>query len=180
MVDLSYRPVLPSDLADLTAIVGDWEVVRNLGSWPWPEDAAFTASRCCPYQGDGFVWAIIIQDRLVGTVAVTAAELGYSLRRDLWGRGIISRAACDAVHVAFATTTLDRIEASIWADNAASRSVLKKLGFRSVLTETIHAKARNVPTLSETFHLTRTEWQTLSNPAQSANRGALLGKGAVP
>lgn len=172
MPDLSYRPIEPSDLPDLTAIVGDWEVVRQLGSWPWPADPAFTASRCRPFDGDGFVWAIILSGRMVGTVAVTGEELGYSLRRDQWGQGIVTQAAGVAVAHAFSTMTLDLITADIWADNAASRIVLEKLGFRSVLTEIVHAKARNAPTLSETFHLTRADWQTLSNPVQSANGGA--------
>ena len=109
---------------------------------------------------------------MVGTVAVTAGELGYSLRRDLWGRGIISQAARDAISHAFAAMLLDQIKASIWADNTASRWVLEKLGFQSVLIETVHAKARNAPTPFESCHLTRADWQTLSNPLQSANRGA--------
>lgn len=161
MPDLSYRPITPDDLPAFSALVSDWEVVRQLGSWPWPPDPAFTASRCKPYAGAGFVWGIIVNGILVGTMAVTGEKLGYSLRRDLWGQGIISRAARTAVDHAFATTELTRIQADIWADNIGSARVLTGLGFTLQLTETVHALARNEPTLSQTWDLTRADWQGL-------------------
>lgn len=115
MVDLTYRPLEPTDLPALTDIVSNWEVVRQLGSWPWPHDAEFTASRCKSHVGDGFVWGIIHVGRLVGTNGVTDGRIGYSLRRDRWGRGIMSMAAQDAVSHAFSTPTLAAIHGDFWA-----------------------------------------------------------------
>lgn len=171
-LDLSYRPLETGDLDALTVIVSDWEVVRQLGSWPWPPEPDFNRSRCIPYSGDGFVWGIIADNTLVGTVSVTGGELGYSLRRASWGQGIISRAAGAAVDNAFVTLEHWEIEASIWADNVASRRVLARLGFQLVLTEMVHSKARNIATPSETLNLTRARWQDLSNRSQSVRAGA--------
>jgi RimJ/RimL family protein N-acetyltransferase len=164
MVDLTYRPLEPTDLPALTDIVSDLEVVRQLGSWPWPHDAEFTASRCRSHVGDGFVWGIIRVGRLVGTIGVTDGRMGYSLRRDHWGQGIMSKAAQDAVSHAFATPTRDAIHADFWADNAASARILTKLGFAAISTEVRHAKARDEPTVLHMLLLTRDRWQRLSNP----------------
>jgi RimJ/RimL family protein N-acetyltransferase len=172
MADLVYRPLAPEDLPDLIDILSEWEVVRQLGSFAWPLDHAFVRSRCQPYQGHGFVWGICLHGRLAGTVGVTDRTLGYMLAREMWGQGIMSKAARDAVDHAFDRFPDDRLEASIWADNVASRSVLGKLGFQSVLTETCHAKARNEMTASESFVLSRARWQDLSNARQSATAGA--------
>ncbi len=172
MVEISYRDVRPQDLGALSVIMSDWEVVRQLGSWPWPHDMAFTASRCHPYQGNGFVWAIVRNGQMIGTVGVTEGTFGYCLRRDHWGQGIGTAAARTAIAHAFDSPALNGITAEVWADNLPSKHILNKLGFVVILTETVHAKARAVPTLSQRLVLTRPRWQTLSNPAQSANAGA--------
>ena len=163
MISLTYRPLVHADLPALTDIVSDWQVVRQLGSWPWPHDAEFTSSRCMPHEGEGFVWGIIHAGRLVGTIGVTDGRIGYSLRRDHWGRGIMTRAAQDAVCHAFAAPSLDAIHADFWADNTGSSRILAKLGFMTVSTEVRHAKARNEPTPLHMTHLTRDRWQSLSN-----------------
>ncbi|MEX0337560.1 MAG: hypothetical protein AB3N11_00830, partial [Arenibacterium sp.] len=56
---------------------------------------------------------------------------------------------------------LEEIHADIWADNAASRHVLMKFGFVSVVQETVHALARDEMTESETFLLSRARWQAM-------------------
>jgi RimJ/RimL family protein N-acetyltransferase len=172
LAEISYRDVRASDLAALSAIMSDWEVVRQLGSWPWPHDLAFTASRCHPYRGNGFVWAIVRDGQMIGTVGVTEGTFGYCLRRDQWGQGIGSASARTAIAHAFDNPALEKITAEVWADNLPSMHILIKLGFAVVMIETLHAKARAVPTLLQRLVLTRPRWQTLSNPGQSANAGA--------
>jgi RimJ/RimL family protein N-acetyltransferase len=164
---VSFRPLEADDLPALTALVSDWAVVRNLGSWPWPPDPAFTASRAKPYAGPGFVWAILRDATMIGTVSVTGpdddAELGYSLLPAHHGQGIVTHAARAAIAHAFATRPIDRIRADIWADNIASARLLARAGFTLTLSETVHALARNAPTLSQTFHLTREVWESLEH-----------------
>lgn len=168
---LSFRPMGPGDLAALTALVSDWAVVRNLGSWPWPPDPAFTARRAQPYRGAGFVWAILREGTMVGQVSVTGpdddAQLGYMLDPALHGQGIMTLAARAAVAHAFATRPLDRIRADIWADNHASARLVARAGFVRTRTEDLHALARNEMTASESWHLTRTAWQSLEDAAKT-------------
>ena len=81
MADLTYRDMRADDFADLHALVSYWSVTRQLGSWPWPAQTDFTKSRCRPCKGAGFVWAICLHDRLIGTLGVTGGNLGYTHAR---------------------------------------------------------------------------------------------------
>ena len=45
------QPVLDFDTDALHRIVSHWDVVRQLASFPWPPDLAFTATRAQPYHG---------------------------------------------------------------------------------------------------------------------------------
>ncbi len=139
---LSYRPMLSHDAPALHAIVSQWAVTRQLGSFPWPSDADFSASRCQPYVGDGFAWGIFLGGNLIGTVAITKGALGYMIdpahHRQGFGR--------EAVSFALDHARLPYVEAEVWHDNAASLGLLHSLGF-SVLNPSKHmSKARGVRT----------------------------------
>jgi RimJ/RimL family protein N-acetyltransferase len=168
---LAFRNVSPHDLTALTELVSQWAVVRNLGSWPWPPDPEFTATRAKPYPGPGFVWAILRDGAMIGTVSVTGpdddAQLGYALLPGHHGQGIGGLAARAAIAHAFATRPIDRIRADVWADNTASVRLLARAGFALTLTETVHALARNEATLSQTFHLMRDAWESLEQSGKT-------------
>jgi RimJ/RimL family protein N-acetyltransferase len=66
----------------------------------------------------------------------TCASLGYRLRRAAWGKGIATEASHAVLRRAFAEGDLERVEASAYEDNRASRRVLEKLGLR------MHARYR--------------------------------------
>lgn len=168
MTGLSFRDIGTDDLDALSGIVGHWEVVRQLGSFPWPPDAAFTAKRAQTYRGDGFVWAILRDGTVIGTVAVTEEVLGYMLHPAQWGQGIMGHAARRAVAHAFQQLGRDRIVAEIWADNTASRRVLERLGFELVLSELVMSGARGTLVASHRLVLTRPRWESLSKARQSA------------
>ena len=163
---LTYRPLAPSDAERLHQVVSEWSVVRQLGGWPWPPDPAFTAGRCRPYEGDGFVWAVLEDGRLVGTIGVTRyrqwADIGYMYDSTAAGRGIATRAARAAIDHAFDTADLTEIQGSTWHDNPASGRVLQKLGFRHWSTRFERAKARRMPTLSFNYRLSRRTWEAMS------------------
>ena len=59
-----------------------------------------------------------------------AGDIGYGVRRDLWGRGIASEAAALLVDFGFRTLGLHRISAVHHPDNVASGRVLQKIGMR--------------------------------------------------
>ena len=59
-------------------------------------------------------------------------ELGFHLVPDMWGRGLATEAARAVAHVAFDQLRAARVFAGHHPENAASRAVLTKLGFRFV------------------------------------------------
>ena len=141
-------------------VVSDWQVARQLGSWPWPPDPAYTASRARPFTGDGFVWGAFGEGRLLGTVGVTEGGLGYSFRLALAGQGLATAVVARAVDHAFAAGTPE-IRAGAWADNAASIRVLEKLGFRRIGAGRELARARGEETASIDFALPARDWRGL-------------------
>jgi len=158
MPDLTYRNFRPDDFDDLHAMVSHWSVTRQLGGWPWPPNAEFTRSRSKPYDGDGFIWAICLDDRLIGSVGVTRGDLGYMLHPTHHGQGLMSRATRAAIDHAFQTTERDYLTGSTWEDNATSARLLGKLGFVHWQTCYIHSRARGFPVLVHHRRLTRAAW----------------------
>jgi [ribosomal protein S5]-alanine N-acetyltransferase len=57
-------------------------------------------------------------------------ELGYILRRDLWGQGLMVEAARALMHHAFASSEVEHIFAPILAPNAKSRRAAEKMGMK--------------------------------------------------
>ena len=151
---LTYRPLHADDFDALHAMASDFSIVRQLGRWPWPAQEAFTRSRCKPYAGAGFVWAVCEGARMIGTVAVTGGELGYMFAPDVHGRGIATKAARDAISHAFANYDVPAITASVWADNAGSAAVLRKCGFDHWQTSYERSPSR-LPTLTHYYRLPR-------------------------
>ena len=160
---LAYRSLYPTDLEDLHSLVSHWEVVRQLASYPWPPDLAFTRSRAQPFAGRGFVWGAFLSGRLIGTVAVTADELGYMFAPDVWRQGYGTEACQTALSAAFAETgqnRRDHLQAGVWADNLASLALLHRLGFQVTADDLSWNKARGAKVPGHVLRLTRAEWRT--------------------
>ncbi len=164
--NITYRPLRADDFDQMHAAASDWAVVRQLGGWPWPPQPDFTRTRCKPYAGDGFVWAICRDDLLLGTVALTSGELGYFMHPDHQGQGIMSAAIDKAIAHGFATKGHTELTASTWIDNAASHQLLTKRGFFHYRSEYIRSKARGYPVIVRQYRLTHNDWQRLRTAAQ--------------
>jgi ribosomal-protein-alanine N-acetyltransferase len=72
-------------------------------------------------------------DELVGFVrlaftGVKAGKLGYAIRADQWGKGYATDATREMTAFGFEKLGLHRVSAAIGPDNAASISVVSKLG----------------------------------------------------
>lgn len=160
---LTYRALQPTDLDALHAVVSHFDVVRQLASYPWPPQRAFTRGRANPYPGRGFVWGTFLHGRLVGTVAVTGDELGYMFAPDVWGQGFGHEACQTAIRRAFAEGR-DHLEAGIWADNAASLGLLRKLGFHVTADDLTLNKARGAETPGHVLRLDRRDWSGETGP----------------
>ena len=156
---LSYRSLYPTDAEALHEVVRRWEVTRMLGpKWPWPADPAFTATRARPYRGDGFAWGVLRDAALIGTVAVTEGELGYSLRPDQHRQGLMFEACTTALDLAFGEMALPSVSANVWADNAASLALLGKLGFVVTGENTDTSPARPDPSPGYDLCLKAADW----------------------
>ena len=156
---LTFRSLYPTDAPALHEVVRHWEVTRQLGpAWPWPAEPAYTATRARPYSGDGFAWGVFLGGELIGTVAVTAGELGYSLHPDHHRKGLMFEACQVALARAFADG-LPSVAASVWSDNAASLALLSKLGFE-VIAETLGtSNARPDPSGGHDLRLAAKDWR---------------------
>jgi RimJ/RimL family protein N-acetyltransferase len=61
-------------------------------------------------------------------------ELGYRLRRDMWGQGYATEGSKGLIDKAFGELGVDRVYATTMAVNRASRRVMEKAGLRFVRT----------------------------------------------
>ncbi|MEH6790421.1 GNAT family N-acetyltransferase [Parasphingorhabdus sp.] len=136
---LLLRPGWPEDAEALFATINDEAIVRNLARAPWPyrlEDARAFLS--LPTDIASPRWLIFSRiggpPTLVGCIGLDTldngdAELGYWIDRSFWGRGFATEAGMAVLENA-RTLGHRRLVASHFADNPASASVLRKLGFR--------------------------------------------------
>ena len=58
-------------------------------------------------------------------------EIGYFLKRSVWGRGFATEACKRVLQFAFQETSLNEVVATFEEENAASRHVLEKAGFKN-------------------------------------------------
>lgn len=112
-------------LAQLTRRVRPEHDALGLGYW-----AGYAAAT------DTFLgwWCLVPDDAAPGR-RPDAAELGYRLRRDAWGRGQATEGARALLDHAFRTVGLARVWAETMAVNTGSRGVMAKAGLHHVLTE---------------------------------------------
>ena len=91
-------------------------------------------------RGVGLRWAIARREApgsLLGACgynvwwqASSRGLLGYELARSEWRQGIMSEALAAIMDFGFREMNLNRIEATVFVDNAASRGLLTQLGFQ--------------------------------------------------
>lgn len=137
---LDQRPFTLADVQAISSTYGDPEVMRYVGHGVvGTADGVERMLRAYMdhQERHGFaVWAVI--ERATGTVVGDAGlftqaegeiELGYTLRRDAWGRGMATEAAGAWVRAAREDLGLTELVAQTDLPNTASAHVLGKLGF---------------------------------------------------
>ena len=138
---LILRDLAPADLDAVHSFTSDPTVVQ-WSTWG-PNSLAETRSFIMEAAAEpglpdrtGFTLAVVLGDQVVGTAAVwtTSAadrtgELGYTLRRDVWGQGVGTEAAGLLLGHAFGPMGLERVEATCHPGNTGSVRVLEKNGF---------------------------------------------------
>ena len=156
--DLLLRELRPEDAGHIFRVFSDPEVTRHydLDTFLEPSQAEDLVERFRQrYRRQvGLRWAIAPRedaDVVLGTCGFNIwipssrrALLGYDLGRRYWRRGIMTDALGAVLRFGFETMQLNRVEALVFLDNAASHGLLEKLGFRreGVLREYEHLKGR--------------------------------------
>ena len=148
-IETSRVLLVPLELGDGSEL---WDAVEgsrwHLERWlPWvpynnaPEASVRYAEACVSDWDAGRAVRFAIRDRqsreLLGVVGLDSCvhlhrscELGYWLRRDATGRGIMTESARACVDFAFSRMAVHRIRCAAATDNSASLRVIARLGFR--------------------------------------------------
>ena len=168
--------LVPIDASDGPEL---WEAVDgsrwHLERWlPWvpfntPPEASLRYAEACAVDWDqGRAARFAVRDRqsheLIGVVGLDSCvhlhrscELGYWLRREFTGRGLMTEAARGLIEAAHRTHHFEVIAARALADNAGSLNVLGKLGFKPVKKPKREVgKIKDRPTV--TLELERPRW----------------------
>lgn len=138
---LLLRKVTMRDAMDIHRYARDKEVARHV---LWEVHASLMETRgyvrYLLYQyrnGDPGSWGIVLREtgKVVGTIGYMSysadnatVEVGYSLAREQWGKGLMTEALTAVIDETFRTLTLHRIEAMHFTDNPASGRVMEKCG----------------------------------------------------
>jgi RimJ/RimL family protein N-acetyltransferase len=137
---LLLREFLPDDIDALAAVLSDSETMRY---YPAVLDRAGVAAwiernrRRYADAGHG-LWAMVLKSsgEVVGDCGLTRQtvdgageiEIGYHVRRDLWGRGYAPEAALACQGYGFGRLGTDRLISLIRPENLPSRRVAEKTG----------------------------------------------------
>ena len=141
---LTLRPPRRGDEDALFALHSDAEVMRYFSEPPWTDPERATRQvdddAAAFERGDFFRFTIVLNEtqRMIGNCTLFAlhrqnrrAEIGYALQRAHWGKGYMGEALGALLAHAFHDLDLNRLEADIDPRNAASASLLERLGFIS-------------------------------------------------
>lgn len=167
---LTLRRFTAADADNLVALDSDPEVMRYLNSGvATPRDVierqvlpGFIHS----YAPGGYgVWAVIerASGAFLGWASLRAqdghpgeATLGYRLRRSAWGQGFATEAARALIRKGFSELGVQRIVATTYQDNRASRRVMEKLGM--ALARTFRYTPEDLATESATYVIAGELW----------------------
>lgn len=145
---LTLRPIVHGDAGAIVRGVGSYAVSQWLAVVPHPYDLAdahaFIAGLHAAPEPGGADFAIdVAGEGLVGCITL-ARELGYWLREDFWGRGLMTEAAHLLLDWHFAHRPFDLVNSGAFEGNAASLGVQRKLGFVVTGRSRRHSLARGV------------------------------------
>jgi len=137
---LILRQFVTNDLDALSRVLSDADAMRH---YPAPYDRAgveaWIARNQQRYRDDSVgLWAMVLKanGEMIGDCGIVRQEvegehlfeIGYHLRRDLWGQGFASEAATACRNWAFANLGVDRLISLIRPENIRSRRVAERNG----------------------------------------------------
>ena len=112
--------------------------------------------------------------RIIGTIGFmwiqrenASAEVGYSLARAYWNRGIMTEALNEMIRYGFQSLNLNRIEAQHETDNPASGAVMRKCGMckEGTLRQRLLNKGKFVDV--DLYSILRSDFMKSASPRRS-------------
>ena len=187
---LVLRRFASADVDDLVRLNADEGVLRFLARHP-PSRGAVTAELSQvidaydEHPGFGRFAAQDAAGRFLGWFGLVvdergtgSPELGYRLRRAMWGNGLATEGSQALVDEAFAELGAERVRAETMVVNAASRRVLDKVGMRHVRTLHKHFED-SLPGTEQgeaCYQITRAQWSAQRSKQRAAGT-RLSGRG---
>ena len=139
---LRLRKLRPDDAKDMFAYARDPEVSRWV-SWEPHRSIADTRAVIAEFlrryeTGESGEWALLHKrdGRMIGTAGLRwnereqAADLGFTIARDYWNRGLMTEAVTEIIRYGFEDLGLDRVVAKHASTNPGSGRVLAKAGMQ--------------------------------------------------
>ncbi len=154
---LALRPFRRSDAQAFARLAGEWGVASMTSDIPHPLSASQAMLWMKPASGE-VRFAMEHERQLIGGVGFYrrpsgSAELGFWLGSAWWGRGLATEAARAVVRHGFARHQVPMFTSAHFFDNAASRNVLRKLGFQAAGECSIACAARGHDVPAVTYWL---------------------------
>jgi [ribosomal protein S5]-alanine N-acetyltransferase len=163
---LTLREFKAADAEALARVLSDPETMRY---YPMSFDrsgvTAWIHRNQRRYAADGHgLWAMDLKSsgEMIGDCGITRQEvdgewlpeIGYHLRRDLWGQGLATEAARACRDYGFTQLAADSLVSLVRLENVPSRRVAERNGMK-VWKETNHSGLRHL-----VYRVTRKEWST--------------------
>ncbi len=167
---LLLRPPEERDVPAIAALIGEYEVAKNLSTVPHPyteqhareylERASGNFARGTDY---GFQIVRKADDAFVGGAGLHLKdgkyEFGYWLGKPFWRNGYATEAARRVVEFAFYEKQASSVWAGWYHDNPASGHVLEKIGCRPNGFDTRSCMARGHEVMCNLVILDRVDYQ---------------------
>lgn len=167
------------DASDIQRLAGAWEVAETTSTIPHPyedgmAEAWIQSIHERPEDDSQFTYAMIRQgdNQLVGVCGFhlnqhhKKAEIGYWVGKPYWGNGYATETTQRIIEFCFVELKLNRVQASYYTSNGASRRVMEKAGmsYEGTLRQ---AMLRDIPSKNHhVYHdigycaILRSDWET--------------------
>lgn len=171
---LSLRPRTPADLEAVMALNADPQVMRFIAATDSPAMArAAVAARSFAHVAAGLGYWTVSRAGDAASLGYVGlipqgegrdgVQLSYRFAPAAWGRGYAREAASRLLDYGFEALALPRVALLTHPENAASRRLAGRLGFRSVANNAAYAIG-DPPVQGVVYMLTRRAWLARSTP----------------